>query len=153
MAEIPPPPRDPKKLLVEMDARIKVRDIREWDRLRRQVEVKWWESGLVALLFVSGVGIMFTIGKIIPSDNELLYGFILTWAGLFVLTLIACIEFLLMKFRALRRMQEVSTRHIEEMEATVKAIREYLEARDDILEEVFAARQEPVVRQGSDPGV
>lgn len=125
------PPRDPKKLLVEMDARIKVRDIREWDRLRRQVEVTWWESGLLALLFVSGVGILFTIGQLVPSEVGLLYWFVLFWAALFVLALIACVEFLILKFRALRKMHEVTARRLTQMDDTLKAIREYLEARED----------------------
>ncbi|MBI5155416.1 hypothetical protein HZA57_09280 [Candidatus Poribacteria bacterium] len=124
------PPSDPKALLVEMDARIKVRDIREWERLKRQVEIQWWESGLLALLFISGLGMMVTIAKLVPRDNPLLYGFILTWFGLFVLAVICSIEFLVLKFRALRRMHEETARHQDELQATLKAIRDYLEARE-----------------------
>jgi len=131
-----PPPRDPKKLLMEMDARIKVRDIRHWDKLKRQVEVKWWESGLIALLFVSGAGMAVTIFKIVPADNWLLRAFIVTWCVLFLATMIACIEFLVFKFRALRAMHERTAEMLEEQQATLRAIREYLEAREN------AGRQE-----------
>ncbi len=130
-----PPPRNPRKLLAEMDARIKVRDIREWDRLKRQVEVKWWESGLLALLFVSGAAMMVTIAKTVPDDSALLRNFIVAWCGLFVLTLLACIEFLIVKFRALRRMHESTTRTLDEHQAALKGIRDYLEAREEPDEE------------------
>ncbi|MDK2972468.1 MAG: hypothetical protein PWP23_2223 [Candidatus Sumerlaeota bacterium] len=125
-----PPSHNPKSLLAEMNARIKVRDIREWDRLRRQVEVKWWESGLVALLFVSGAGLLVTVAKLAPRHNDLLYWFIIGWCGLFILTMVACIEFLILKFRALRRMHEATAKHDEEFQAALKAIRDYLEARE-----------------------
>lgn len=126
-----PESHNPKKLLVEMDARIRVRDIREWEKLKRQVEVKWWESGLIALLFISGVGTIVTLAKILPDDNRLIYEFVLAWCVIFVLALIACIEFLILKFRALRRMHEVTTRQIDNWEETLKAIRAYLEAREE----------------------
>lgn len=126
-----PPPRDPKQLLTEMDARIKVRDIRKWESLKRQVEVKWWESGLVALLFVSGAGMAVTIYKLVPADNWLLRAFIVTWCVLFLFTLLACIEFLIFKFRALRSMHERTAEMLEEQQAALRAIREYLEARED----------------------
>ncbi|MBX3729496.1 MAG: hypothetical protein KF858_09960 [Candidatus Sumerlaeia bacterium] len=127
----PPPSHKPRTLLAEMDARIKVRDIREWERLKRQVEIKWWESGLVALLFVSGVTVLVTVAKLAPGHNEVLYAFVLGWCGLFVLTLIGCIEFLVLKFRALRRMHEETARHYEELHTSLKAIRDYLEAREE----------------------
>lgn len=126
-----PPPRDPKKLLVEMDARMKVRDIRHWDRLKRQVEIKWWESGLIALLVVSGIGMMVTIWKLTTDHNDMLRAFIATWCGLFLLTLVGCVEFLIAKFRALRAMHDRTVQMLEEQQATLKAIRDYLEARED----------------------
>jgi len=129
------PPRDPDKLLVEMDARIKVRDIREWERLKRQVEVKWWESGLLALLFVSGSAMMVTIAKLAPEDHVMLRNFVIVWCGLFILTLLGCIEFLIFKFRALRKMHESTTRMLEGQEEALKGIREYLEAKEEALRE------------------
>ncbi|MCB2156188.1 hypothetical protein KQI84_15025 [bacterium] len=142
----PHPPRDPKQLLVEMDARIKVRDIREWEKLKHQVSIKWWESGLLLLLFLSGLGILVTIAKLVPRDNGLLYAFILVWFGLFVLAVIACLEFLVLKFRALRRMQTEMNRHLLDQEKAMKAIRDYLEAREEFLSS--SSEEEPEAESG-----
>lgn len=116
---------------MEMDARMKVRDIREWENLKRRVELKWWESGLLALLFISAVGALVTVAKLVTVENRLLYGFIIAWCGLFILTLVACVEFLITKFRALRRMHELTSRQLDDIQESVKAIREYLEAREE----------------------
>src|SRR5690606_3924300 len=105
----------------------------EWERLKNTVAVKWWESGLLALLFVSGGAMMVTIAQLAPKDSPLLRWFIVLWCGLFVLTLLACIEFLILKFRALRKMHETTTRQLEEQQAALKGIRDYLEAREDAL--------------------
>ena len=130
-----PPPHDPKKLLAEIDARMKVRDVREWEKLKRKVEVQWWESALLALLFISGCTMVITVGAVMEDMNPILRGFIVAWSALFIVTLIACIEFLIMKFRALRRMHEETIRHIEKLDDTVLAIRNFLEARDRYVEE------------------
>lgn len=129
MARVPRS-HNPKTLLAEMDARIKVRDIREWEKLKHQVEVKWWESGLLALLFISGIGVLVTIANLVPDQNELLHDFILGWCIVFALTLIAAIEFLILKFRALRRMHQMTVRQIDDLNKAMKAIRDYLEARE-----------------------
>ncbi len=124
-------PRDPKRLLREVGASIRIRDIEEWGRLREAVEIKWWESALVALLFISGVGILVTISQLIPAKNPLLYKFILAWSVLWILTLITCIEFLVIKFRALRRMSEISDR-------LMKSLLEDLRGLEARLEEIEA---------------
>lgn len=100
-------PRDPERLLREVDASIRIREIEEWQRLKENVSIQWWESALVALLFISGIGIIVTIAKLIPDVPAILYYFILAWSILWILTLISCVEFLLLKFRALRRMHEI----------------------------------------------
>jgi len=125
------PPRDPRQLLIEMDARLKVRDINERERLRRAVETRWWEPGLLAVLFVSGIGVVFTVLQLVPAGNSLLYGFIVFWILLHVVTVILCVEFLSQKFRALRRMHSRTVRVLDEHQAALKAIRDYLEAREE----------------------
>jgi hypothetical protein len=97
--------------------------------------VKWWESALLTLLFVSGSALMITIAQLAPADNDLLRWFIVVWCGLFVLTLLACIEFLILKFRALRKMHETTTRMLDEQQAALQGIRDYLEAREEAAED------------------
>ncbi len=125
------PSRNPKTLLTEVDALIKVRDIREWENLKQQVSVKWWESGILAVLFLSGLGTLITLYKLVPDNSPLPYEFVLLWFGLFTLTLLGSIEFLILKFRALRRMHETTSRIIDDQQATLKALRDYLEAREE----------------------
>jgi len=137
-----PPPHDPKKLLIEIDARMKVRDIREWERLKQRVTVQWWESGLMALLFISGCVMVITVANVMDEYNFVLRAFIVGWSTLFILTLIGCIEFLVNKFRALRKMHEETVRHIEKVDDTLLALRNYLEARDSYLEEPESKNQE-----------
>lgn len=131
-------PRDAKHLLREVDATIRIKDIREWHRLRDVVAIKWWESSLLALLFISGIGIIVTVAKLIPNDPRILYYFILGWSVLWILTLISCIEFLILKFRALRRMHEITDRVIRRLESDADRVRAALEAAGI---EVFPAPQ------------
>lgn len=136
-------PHDPKRLLREVNAAIRLRDIEEWHRLRDAVAFQWWESALLALLFISGVGILVTIAKLIPDQPRLLYYFILGWSVLWILTLIACVEFLILKFRALRRMHEITERHLRKLDEEFEELHRRL---DPIAETVSG---EPTGPEGS----
>ncbi len=125
-----PFPRDAKSLEAEVSAVIKVKDIKELYRLKEQVAVKWWETGLIFLLFVSGFGFILTVSKLIPVSEPYLYWFILFWIVAVVLTLIACIEFLISKFRALRRLYEIHTRVLQAMEAEIAELKKRLTPTD-----------------------
>lgn len=109
-------PRDPKRLIREVDAAIKIKDIEMIQKCRDRVELKWWESGLLALLFVAGLGFIITIYKILPAQNPTLFKFVFFWFLLFVFALIVSIEFLLMKINALRQLNELQTRLITQIE-------------------------------------
>lgn len=107
---------DPKTLLREVDAAIKIKDISKIHRYRDQVELKWWESGIVLLLFISGLGFMITIYKLIPHTTTALFWFVFFWFALFTMALIATIEFILLKIHALRQLYEIHNRLLERME-------------------------------------
>ena len=123
-----PLPHDPQRLLKEVDATIRIKDIQEWHRLREVVAIKWWESALIALLFISGIGIIVTVAELIPSRPSLLYYFILGWSVLWILTLITCVEFLIQKFRALRRMHEITDKLLHRFEAELQGFQAALRA-------------------------
>ena len=125
-----PFPRDAQRLEAEVSAVIKVKDIKELYRLKQQVAVKWWETGLIFLLFVSGFGFILTVSKLIPVSQPYLYWFILFWIVAVVLTLIACIEFLINKFRALRRLYEIHTRLLQAMETEIAELKKRLPSPD-----------------------
>lgn len=118
-----PFPRDPDRLLREVDASIRIREIDEAQRLREHLTVQWWESALVVLLFVSGIGVIVTVANLVPQSPPLLHYFILGWSALWVLTLISCVEFLLRKFRALRRMTEILAREVHLLREELHDIR------------------------------
>ena len=109
-------PRDANSLLREVDAAIKVKDIEITQRWRERVEPQWWESGVIILLFISGLGFIITIYKLLPSQNALLFRFTFFWFLLFVITLIAAVEFLLMKIAAMRKLYEANCRLLERLE-------------------------------------
>lgn len=131
-------PRDRDSLVREVDALIRISDIQTIHRYRDQMENKWWEPAIVALLFISGLGFVLTIYKLIPAQEPLLFWFVFGWFALFVLTLIASIEFLLLKISALRRLHEVHTRVIDQL------LKERKEAADP-------AGETPVNSSGEDP--
>jgi len=103
-------PRNPKDLEAEVGAVVRIKDIEELYKLKDEVAVKWWETGLIILLFASGFGFLLTATQLIPVKEPLLYWFSLFWVAAILLTMIGCIEFLIGKIRALRRLYEIQTR-------------------------------------------
>jgi hypothetical protein len=112
-------PRQPKELETEIDAIIKIKDIKELYRLKEYLAVKWWESGLIILLFASGLGFFLTVIRLIPVQEPFLYWFSLFWFAAILLTLIGCIEFLIGKIRVLRRLYEIQTRILTAMQKDI----------------------------------
>jgi hypothetical protein len=109
-------PRDRETLLRELDAAIKIRDIERVQRWRDRVELKWYEAGIVLLLFISGLGFVITIFKLIPHNNAQLFWFVFFWFLLFTITLVAAVEFLLAKIHALRQLYNLNTLMLERVE-------------------------------------
>lgn len=114
--------RDPDILLREVDAAIKIRDIKTFQRCRERIEIQWWESGFVLLLFISGLGFIITIFKLIPSNNPPLFWFVFFWFALFTISMIACLEFLWAKINALRQLFEINSRMLERLEKEIAGI-------------------------------
>jgi hypothetical protein len=120
-------PRDPEVLSSELAAINRIRDLEKLQQLNEYISTKWWETGLVLLLFVSGFGFILTVSKIIPTENMTIYWFILFWVVSIVLSIILCIEFLLSKFRAIRKLYILQTmalqyqwREISEIKKTIQ---------------------------------
>ena len=109
-------PRDRETLLREIDAAIKIRDIEKVQRWREQIELKWYEAGIVMLLFISGLGFVITIYKLIPQQNNALFWFVFFWFLLFTITLVAAVEFLLAKISALRELYQLNTLMLDRIE-------------------------------------
>jgi len=119
-------PYDPKNLEAEVSAVIKIKDIEELYELKERVSIKWWETVLILLLFASGFGFILTVSKLIPISQPFVYWFSLFWGVAIILTLIACIEFLIGKFRALRRLYEIHTHLLEGMQKEIVEIKKHI---------------------------
>lgn len=121
-----PFPKNPEVLVKEVDATIKIKDIKEIYRLKDIVAIKWWETLLVLILFFSGTGFLFTVLQtdyLFPPDKSIILKFILVWFVILILTIIATIEFLLQKFRALRKLYELQTNLILSLQKEVDNIK------------------------------
>ena len=116
-------PRQPKELEAEIDAIIKIKDIKELYRLKDYLAVKWWESGLIILLFASGLGFFLTAIRLIPVQEPFIYWFSLFWFAAILLTLIGCIEFLIGKIRVLRSLYEIQTRLLTSMQKDLEGLK------------------------------
>jgi len=119
MTPPPPLPHDKKTLLREVDASIKIRDIRQMDRLRDQVEVKWWESGLILLLFVCALGFLVSAGLWLtarsPQAEAIFLKAVFIWFMPLVFSIILTLEAILRKINALRRLHHLSAQVLESM--------------------------------------
>jgi hypothetical protein len=122
------PPRDPKMLLTEVSARIKIKDIKRLYDLRDRVAVKWYESGLVALLFVAALAFLAIVLRLVPNPNSLVRNFVAGSSIALILIVTAILEFLLGKFRALRTLYEHQSRLIEELDKEIGRLRDQIAA-------------------------
>jgi len=108
-----PLPRDKETLLREIDASIKIKDIRTLQRLRDAVEVKWWESGLILALFVSALGFLACVALWLTADSASaktwLEKSVFFWFVPLVFSIVLTLEVVLAKLAALRRLNEVLT--------------------------------------------
>jgi hypothetical protein len=122
------PPRDPKMLLTEVTARIKIKDIQRLYELRDRVAVKWYESGLVALLFVAALTFLAIVLRLVPNPNPLVRNFVAGSSIALIVIVTAILEFLLWKFSALRTLYEQQSRMIEELDKDLAKLRHEIAA-------------------------
>ncbi|MFH0793126.1 MAG: hypothetical protein V2A74_03750 [bacterium] len=117
-----PYPDDKDALLREVSATIRIRDLGELHKLRDQISVKWWESALILLLFVAATGFVATAGRILIAQESKISLFVLIWFCAMVVALVATLEFILLKLRALRRLQELDSRFLSEVSQRLEAM-------------------------------
>lgn len=112
-----PMPRDKDSLLREINARIRIKDIKSLYRLREQISVKWYESLLILLLFVSALGFLAFVVLLLFYDGEsarvLLERAVLIWTIPLVLTFVLTLEVILNKITSLRQLNELAASLLE----------------------------------------
>ena len=118
----PPLSRDPRKIARDVDAQIAADDVAEWLKVGRGLRFRWYEVLLLSGLFSFGIGVGVTIVWAIPVWNELLYRFMVFWLLGFLVVVVFCFEFLIRRFRALRRFFELNLRRMEKLEQRVKEL-------------------------------
>lgn len=117
--------RQPELLSKEVSATLKLKEIKEYYRLKEQLQVKWWEIFVMALLFVAGLGFILTILYLLPPKNlELYFRFLVFWSILLVIAVIGTLEILMVKVRALYRLVNYQSLLIKELETHRKEDRE-----------------------------
>jgi hypothetical protein len=135
--------RNREALLQELDARVRIKDIRAVYDLKDAIAFKWWEPLLKMIVLLAGVGFAVTAVHFLDRSIDL-YGALaaespgraldsqalkmIFWfiAGSFALMLVAgmiSLEVMLMRVSAMRRMQEIQLRVIENLQAEVEELR------------------------------
>ena len=116
------PPRDPQRLLREIDTAVKLREIREWEALREGLEVRFTEFSVLAGVFCFSLALILTLIFALPQENEAAYYTVLLWSVGYILATVVTLEFLIRKFRILRRITELNNRRIERLEKQLAAM-------------------------------
>jgi hypothetical protein len=142
-----------EELLQELDARVRIKDIKAVYDLKDALQLRWWEPLLKMLVIVAGIGFAVTFIHLLdrgvdvlaaldertqgpglhPETAKLVFWFI---AGCFSVMLIAglvSLEILLARIAAMRRLHEIELKVIEHLQAEMEEMR----AREG------AARQAP----------
>lgn len=127
-------PRDPAQIAREIDATIGVRNIREWANLKDALAVRFGEMCLLAALFVFALGLILTLIFALPQEDEGIYNIWLLWTCGYITITVFAIEFLLRKFRTIRRIIELNLRRAEKMEKQIARLQKALDARPPIAE-------------------
>jgi len=106
----PPFPRDKDELLREVNVRMRLADIRRTTETKSRLAPRWWEAGVIVLLFASALGLLASLAQYVEVREEPLDLWMLFWFGLMIMTIVLTFEFLLVKIYALRRANDLLLR-------------------------------------------
>lgn len=118
----PPFPRDKDELLREIDVRMRLADIRRSYETKSRLAPKWWEAGVVLLLFASALGLLASLVQYVQLQGHPLNVWMLFWFSLMILTIVLTFEFLLVKIYALRRANDLLLRMFEDLHERLNKI-------------------------------
>ena len=107
----------------EVLAKIKIKDIKEYYNLKDKISIKWWESVVSLLLFISMLGFMVTaIYIILQETSETKY--MLTWLIALNITIIWGVEFLIYKIYAISKLFQIQMKLITDIQKEVDKLKE-----------------------------
>jgi hypothetical protein len=124
-------PRDKDELIREVDARLRIGDIRRSHQLKDRLAPKWWEAAIVMLLFASALGLLASLFQYADLNDKPLNKWMLFWFGLTILTIVMSFEFLLIKIYNLRRSNDVMLHMIEDLRKQTENLEQTLHANQD----------------------
>lgn len=105
-----------------------MREIREWSKLREALQPQFGEMFLLAGLFAFSLGLMLTLIFALPQEKDVEYYIWLFWTCGFIMMLIVAVEFLIRKFRIMRRVIELHLKQLEGLDARETELRKLAEA-------------------------
>jgi hypothetical protein len=162
-------PRDKETLLREMDARMRLSDIKRLHALHHRMAPSWWEPVFVILLFAAALGLLASLHQYVAARDRLverltdpqnaeidkwilfselqnrpLNKWMLFWFGLTILMTIMCFQIILFRIYNFRRMSDVLMRSVEDARNRM----DRLEAQ---VEEVVQGRVQSKIKKPTPP--
>lgn len=136
-------PHDKDELIREIDARMRIGDIRRSHDLKARLAPKWWETGFVVLLFVSALGLLASLFQYAEIRDSPLNAWLLFWFALTILTVVMTFEFLLVKIYNLRRSNEVMLRMMDDLRDRTEEMEQKVQKANE------ERKAEPSLKQGT----
>lgn len=95
--------RGDEQIIQEVEASIRLRDIKEWNDLQESLAPTITEYGIRAVLFTLSLGLILTLIFVLPQENETAYYLWLFWGCGTLLAFLFTLDYMLRKFRVVRR--------------------------------------------------
>ncbi len=121
-----PVDKDPDKIAKEIDLSIRLSEIREESKLKETLVPRFYDLTLLATLFTFGLGLALTMVFALPQEEDHIYYIWLLWGGGFLIITLICFEYLIRKFRVVRRVLEITLRRLEKLDRENKALKKMM---------------------------
>lgn len=105
--------RGDEQIIQEVEASIRLRDIKEWNDLQESLAPTITEYGIRAVLFTLSLGLILTLIFVLPQENETAYYLWLFWGCGTLLAFLFTLDYMLRKFRVVRRVIEIQNQCLE----------------------------------------
>lgn len=112
-----------KETIKETLAALKAKDVKDYQNLKDAVYIRWWESVISLILFITMFGFAATALNVIK--DETIHNRTMTiWLIVLGIAIIWVIEFLLFKVYSMRKFILIQMRLINELKTEIKEIKD-----------------------------
>jgi hypothetical protein len=135
--------RSREELIQELDARVRIKDIKFVYDLKDAIALRWWEPLLKMLVLVAGICFAVTFIHLLdrgvdvigavegmsdrpglsPQSVKIVFGFIAGSFSVMLVTGLVSLEILLSRLAAMRRLHEIELKVIEQLQAEIETLR------------------------------